>query len=720
MKKIILPPLFIFVTFTFFFHKLFFQVKPANFSLTITPKVGIYATPDYGRSEIWSLNYPLKSLLSDSLKKSKLPFWNKQVGTGYPVFAEGQIGALFLPNLVLYYLLPTPIAFNLSYIIAFGILFVGSFCFFLKNFKSWKLGLIGASIFSFNGFLLTKIPHLNLLQAVSLMPWIFLMVLALSKKPRPFTFLLLSLLLSQQFFTGHPQTVFITIFGMFFTLIFFSEEFQPDQLLKNIILLTGSLLFAIFLSSPQLLPSLELYMNSVRSDTSLAELAKFPLKLQHFLTMVLPDHFGTPKNGSYPKFDKGFGIYWENTFYVGFLPTAFTFFSLVLIKKIKAVLYLWLFVFFSVILSLGVGGPLPFLFTLPVMGVFRVPSRFLVLALFAMTGLALHFLTSVFSILKRLQMPDVILNIFYLLILLGVTFPLLKYAVDYNPVIYSDDLLKRPTVLDIIPEGQRVFTQSDVFGSWNDVLLKDGWKNPNLFLYFNNSLVPYQNLLFNRDSVLAEVSVPLKRQLALLKYPFIELLRSSGVNFSISTAPYGKLGNFSLIKEIKPPNTEMPSYFIYKLKDTLPRFRFAAHHEVRKFSYPEPNIKFKNSDYSFSDSVLLEENLEFEDIDSLYGNIKVIKDTHDELGLITETNGPAILVVADTYYPGWEAKVNGKKVKIFAANVNQRAILVSGGKNVVTFSYFPKMFWYGVIISVVSLYFFYKIMKKAKYNFTSQ
>ena len=119
-------------------------------------------------------------------------------------------------------------------------------------------------------------------------------------------------------------------------------------------------------------------------------------------------------------------------------------------------------------------------------------------------------------------------------------------------------------------------------------------------------------------------------------------------------------------------------------------------------------------------SVLLEENLEFEDIDSLYGNIKVIKDTHDELGLITETNGPAILVVADTYYPGWEAKVNGKKVKIFAANVNQRAILVSGGKNVVTFSYFPKMFWYGVIISVVSLYFFYKIMRKAKYNFTSQ
>jgi len=103
MKKIILPPLFIFVTFTFLFHKLFFQVKPANFSLTITPKVGIYATPDYGRSEIWSLNYPLKSLLSDSLKKSKLPFWNKQVGTGYPVFAEGQIGALFLPNLVLYY-----------------------------------------------------------------------------------------------------------------------------------------------------------------------------------------------------------------------------------------------------------------------------------------------------------------------------------------------------------------------------------------------------------------------------------------------------------------------------------------------------------------------------------------------------------------------------------------------------------------------------------------
>jgi len=50
-------------------------------------------TPDYGLSDVWNFNYPLKNLLSESLKQGKIPFWTDMIGNGFPIAAEGQIGA---------------------------------------------------------------------------------------------------------------------------------------------------------------------------------------------------------------------------------------------------------------------------------------------------------------------------------------------------------------------------------------------------------------------------------------------------------------------------------------------------------------------------------------------------------------------------------------------------------------------------------------------------
>lgn len=61
------------------------------------------------------------------------------------------------------------------------------------------------------------------------------------------------------------------------------------------------------------------------------------------------------------------------------------------------------------------------------------------------------------------------------------------------------------------------------------------------------------------------------------------------------------------------------------------------------------------------------------------------------------------LVVADTWYPGWQAKVNGEPVDILRANYGFRAIWLGAGEHLVEMAYRPVTVSAGAVISLVSL-----------------
>ena len=60
--------------------------------------------------DIFQLHYPLRSAYAHELRRLSLPLWTPHVLAGYPLLAEGQLGALYPPNLILHALLPVPIA----------------------------------------------------------------------------------------------------------------------------------------------------------------------------------------------------------------------------------------------------------------------------------------------------------------------------------------------------------------------------------------------------------------------------------------------------------------------------------------------------------------------------------------------------------------------------------------------------------------------------------
>lgn len=60
--------------------------------------------------------------------------------------------------------------------------------------------------------------------------------------------------------------------------------------------------------------------------------------------------------------------------------------------------------------------------------------------------------------------------------------------------------------------------------------------------------------------------------------------------------------------------------------------------------------------------------------------------------IATSTARPGLLVLADAYYPGWQAKVDGKPAAIYPVDVAFRGVPVPAGAHVVTMEYRPQSF----------------------------
>src|SRR3990167_8865653 len=56
-------------------------------------------------------HFPWADHLAKCLKHGKLPFWTDLIHSGFPITAEGQIGTFYLPNIILYSLLPVQIGY---------------------------------------------------------------------------------------------------------------------------------------------------------------------------------------------------------------------------------------------------------------------------------------------------------------------------------------------------------------------------------------------------------------------------------------------------------------------------------------------------------------------------------------------------------------------------------------------------------------------------------
>jgi hypothetical protein len=72
----------------------------------------------------------------------------------------------------------------------------------------------------------------------------------------------------------------------------------------------------------------------------------------------------------------------------------------------------------------------------------------------------------------------------------------------------------------------------------------------------------------------------------------------------------------------------------------------------------------------------------------------------ERVALHTEVATPAMLVLADSFYPGWRATVDGVAAPILRANLTFRAVALEPGVHEVVFTYYPAGWRWGVGVSL--------------------
>jgi hypothetical protein len=85
------------------------------------------------------------------------------------------------------------------------------------------------------------------------------------------------------------------------------------------------------------------------------------------------------------------------------------------------------------------------------------------------------------------------------------------------------------------------------------------------------------------------------------------------------------------------------------------------------------------------------------------GTARITTYEHERVAIDTDAPGRRLLVLSDTWFPGWRATVDGAPVPIARANFAFRAVAVPAGRHQVVFTYAPTSFRIGATISGVAL-----------------
>jgi hypothetical protein len=85
------------------------------------------------------------------------------------------------------------------------------------------------------------------------------------------------------------------------------------------------------------------------------------------------------------------------------------------------------------------------------------------------------------------------------------------------------------------------------------------------------------------------------------------------------------------------------------------------------------------------------------------GRAEITRQEPNRVDVTTGAPSASILVLADNYYPGWRAKVDGGPATIVRVNYNQRGVALSAGNHRVTFSYRPTSVLTGLLVSGLAL-----------------
>lgn len=377
-------------------------------------------------------DYPFIKYTVDTIWSGKIPLWNPRVLSGVPQFASIQPPILY-PGFILYLIFPFHIALSLLLLIHYFLAGVGVYLIGKYFNLSKKASLLGAVIYSMNGYIFEMSNVQYLVYASTWIPYCFLFFNSFieSKDTKYFHCLVLSfgLLIS----TGRLDYLYFTVillllWYMYLFLFEKSKDYKIDS--KSFILLLLSLFLPLLLLSVQIIPSIDYVRESFRGDSLSFNGATFwSLNPLHLLNLIFNNFFGNifTYKGLFPILEKNFFIY---NLYLGFNVFIFTLFGIN--KNNKKTLILFCIGIIFLILSFGKFTPIYKLLYnyLPGISFLRYPIKLLIFSIFTFSILAM------FGFDKFLKISSKIFYISYLSYISIIIFLLIAINIS------SEDLIK--------------------------------------------------------------------------------------------------------------------------------------------------------------------------------------------------------------------------------------------------------------------------------------
>lgn len=689
-----------------FFGRLFYPVPQ------------LIVTPDYGRSDAWHFSFPTKYALAESLTENKLPLWRNDIGGGFPLFAEGQTGALFIPNLLLFKALPAVPAYNAALASAIALLGVGTYGLLRALNYSPVAALLAGITIAFSGLAMSQLPHITLLQGIGMLPVVVHLSILTAMKPTPVRIGFLAFSVSQQIYAGFPQASFLalSLAGVIVASMSMKAKNWP-----TIATWLAAVCLGIGGGAAQLIPSWEFLQASTNPGGFTPQTATaYSMPVQHLITFLDPFALGNPQLGTYPPFYNFDGsIFWENTAYVGLLPLVLALGSILLNRQNKPPL-LWIGIFIvSLTLAAGKYAPTYIIYSIWPLTLFRVPSRFLWVSIAAITVIAAH----VVDVIRASRTWKKSINLLLVALILGHTLQLMGTWWSYHLIAPAMEWMKTPETARHIENG-RVMTLGE--GKiHNDVMAASGWVDKEHFAFLRNGLSPDSNMLWNISQYDVYAGRFLKRP-SITDSLLADTIALSPAAATISATKLMDVYSISHLLSYIPVDSkeltlldtvsrETATLRHYKNDDALPR-AYVVYEATTAATLSQAASILGSSSFIPGRTVLLENHA----VDAIAGFPELLannrsaatqptatvswqENRHASLTLRVDTEQPGFLVLADTYYPGWHAYINGHETAILAANLSQRAIALPKGTHTVKFIYTPSSLTLGGNITLISL-----------------
>ncbi|MBI4065023.1 YfhO family protein [Candidatus Gottesmanbacteria bacterium] len=688
-----------------------------------------------------------REFFNNYLRQGIFSFWNPYNFSGTP-FIASPIANIWYPATWLFFLLPLNIAY--SWHIALHILWamvgmyvllrnrIFNFQFSILNEKqkliTYHLSLIaslpawvGGLLFGLSGFFMARVwaGHVDVIAAASWMPFVISANLKAQNSKQKKDVVVAAVVLAMQLLAGYQTIAIFTMEVVAVATVFFS--FRQRSATPAIRAAVMSLL-GIGIAAIQIFPLYEFLSQSIRTIPKPYEWALYGSMTWESLKQLLsPFYFGDQLTYHGPPPN-----YIEHAAFVGRVGLGLValVFIVFLLKSLKGFTYyktktenIWILIFivvavFGLWVSLGPNAPIDLLYILwkfvPIYHSLRIPSRHLILFVFAGSALAAFGLQMV-----KIRVVQVIIAVLVLIEMVGFA----RHFIELRPVPETRhdaaliQLLSPPrcgtSFTSGVVEDDCLYRLLQNFGVWisqRDALEFDETMSKRIFSatgYDVAILKSYYEFIDaaagNRGSSILEqdVQVPYITQFS----PWVDFLNIKYIMHPRAYDPlFGtKNDRFTLIRE-----DTTYDYRLYENKTVLPRFFYVSESLVVP---TKSDVLSKILDGSVNPytSVLFENTKEMLPTvspckSSTDPSITIRSYTPNRIELFTDNSCNAFMVSSEVYFPGWGAYIDDKKTDIIRGNYAFRTLFVPAGKHMVSYVYRPTIFYVATAVSISTIF----------------